>query len=294
MNKLIITLIIVLLIYADGTAQSFKRQKTGFVISNIGINGLVGGLGAIANKKKGEKTHKVFLKGFSQGCLGGTISHFGRELTYPIGNRERLEYAWLARFTNSVGASITQNAASNINFWEHWHFNLGLVRMDYDIKDKKFQARVFPSAVAGAIMIGRRGKFNLKRSLQTGIMIFERDGLLPGIDGFDYDGLGYISSIGMNTNITGNSYYRLMAHETMHILQYDSRIWINPFLNKTNQRLKSKSKLYNSLGKYIYFDFNGIVLYGTSLIQLNQPWICRYIEREADHYSRQYTLPKCN
>lgn len=263
-------------------------------MSNIGINGLVGGIGAIVNKKKGEKTHKVFLKGLGQGCLGGTISHFGRELTYPIGNRERLEYAWLARFTNSVGTSITQNAASNINFWERWHFNLGFVRLDYRIKEKKFQARVFPSAIAGAIMVGRQGKLNLRKSLRTGIMVFERNGYLSGLGGFDAIGLGYISSIGIDSNITGNSYYRLMAHETMHILQYDSRIWINPFLNKTDQRLKSKSKLYNSLSKYIYFDFNGIVIYSTYLTQGHLPWICRYIEREADHYSRQYTLPKCN
>ena len=117
-----------------GYAQDFNKQRMEFAIANIGINGFVGGFGALTNKAKDEKGLKVFLKGFGQGCLGGTFQILGKELTHPISTRQELSYAWAARITNSIGNSITQNAASNINFWEKWHFNLGILRFDYQIK----------------------------------------------------------------------------------------------------------------------------------------------------------------
>ena len=40
-----------------------------------------------------------------------------------------------------------------------------------------------------------------------------------------------------------NGIMKLMAHETMHILQYDNMVWINPFLNQLDSKLKEKSKI---------------------------------------------------
>ena len=155
-NILILCLIICSGIKLD--AQQFSKQRRTFAITNIGINGIVGGLGALVNKKGYEKPLKVFIKGFGQGCLGGTFQVLGKELTYQINLKENLSYAWPARITSAIGNSITQNAASNINFWEKWHLNLGVLRLDYQLKENKFQARIFTSAVFGTIMSSTLGK----------------------------------------------------------------------------------------------------------------------------------------
>jgi len=290
--KKAILLILIFSIIIKLNAQDFKKQRREFAIANIGINGIVSGLGALTNKKKDEKNFKVFLKGFGQGCLGGTFQVLGKELTYQITSKEKLSYAWAARITNSIGNSITQNAASNINFWERWHFNLGLLRFDYQIKENKLKARLFPSSIYGTIVTASQGNLNLKRTLQTGVMIYERDGLVWAFGGLSI-GVGAVSSIAVDKNITGKEYYGLMAHEVLHILQYDNMVWVNPFLNRMDKKLKERSKLYQKTSKFIYFDFNGLTILGLYMTQINRPWECRFIEREADLYSRRTTWPNC-
>lgn len=290
--KKVIFLIFILCKAINLNAQNLKQQKVEFATINIGLNGLLSGLGALANKKKGENNFKVFLKGFGQGCLGSTFQIMGKELTYQINKKQNLSYAWTARITNSIGSSIIQNAASNINFWERWHFNLGLIRFDYQVKNKKLQTRFFPSSLYGAIRAGSQARFNLRKSLQSGIMIFERDGSVT-LFGRPTIGFAQASSIAIDKNITGDQYYELMAHEVFHILQYDNMVWVNPFLNKMDQKLKATSKLYQKASKYVYFDFNGLTLMSLYLTQINQPWQCRFIEREADLYSKRIGWPDC-
>jgi len=292
MKKTILSILIFTLI-TNLNAQDFNKQRREFAFTNIGINGFVGGLGALVNKRKGEKKFKVFLKGFGQGCLGGTFQILGKELTYQISSKEKLSYVWASRITNSIGNSITQNAASNINFWERWHFNMGILRFDYEIKDKNFKVRLFPSSIFGTIVTANQGKLNLKKTLQTGIMIYEREGF-SSVFGNQTAGLGLVSSIILPRNLAPRKlFYELLAHETMHILQYDNMVLINPFLNKKDYKLKEKSKLYKKASKFIYFDFNGFALLGLYTTQINKPWECRYIEREADHYSTRTNWPKC-
>ena len=196
-----ILLILSFALMTNLNAQDFNKQRRKFAFTNIGINGIVGGFGALVNKRKGEKKIKVFLKGFGQGCLGGTVQILGKELTYQIYAKEKLSYAWAARITNSIGNSITQNAASNINFWERWHFNMGILRFDYQIKDKNFKVRLFPSSIFGTIVTANQGKLNLKKTLQTGIMIYERNGFEGGI--------GMVSSIVIPKDVNDERYYEI-------------------------------------------------------------------------------------
>lgn len=284
------------LVHAQSNPNSniipYQKQRIGFFFSNVGLNGFIGGIGASINKKKGQKLGKTFLKGFGQGCLGGGISYFGKDLTYQIKKRERLEYAWLARLTNSIGNSISQNAASNINFWERWHFNIGLLRLDYYVNERQFQARLFPSAFYGAIVSIKQAKLNWKKSLQMGIMVYEKDGN-PRVLGLNSIGFAVVSSIVVNQNITGDRYYELMAHESMHILQYDAFIFTNPLLNRLDAYAKTKSNIYKQLSRFIYFDMNALTMNAVYQSQIKGPWICRYIEREAEHFSTRKELPKC-
>jgi hypothetical protein len=295
MNK-ITPLLGLFLIVVHAKAQDFREQRRDFIATNVGINGVIGGVGALTNIKKDERPVKVFVKGFAQGCLGGAFTLIGKDLTYQIKSRNNLGYAWPARLTNSIGNSITQNAASNSNFWERWHFNLGLVRFDYAVTANKFQARFFPSSLYGVMVAGRQGTFSLKRSLQTGILVFERNGFVtfPFGNNQPFGGIGIVSSIAINKNIRGGDFYDLMAHETMHILQYDNMIWVNPFFNKLDTKWKAKSEFYRTAGNYVYFDLNGLTIFALYYMQVGQPWDCRWLEREAEHFSRRILMPKCD
>ena len=292
MKHTIITIIILSLgIHAH--TQTFSQQRGGFIFANMALNGFTGGIGALINKNKGEKPFKVFIKGFGQGCLGSAFQLAGRDLTWQIRARENISWAWAARLTNAIGCSITQNAASNINFWERWHFNLGVLRFDYYVPEKKFQARFFPSSLYGIIDAVRQAIPNVKMSLQTGILIYERYGLLR-LFGSRTIGIGVVSSIAIDKNINGSDFYDLMAHETMHILQYDSFVWINPLLFPLDKKWKQKSNIYQTASKYVYFDLNGLTLLGLYVSQLNRPWECIGIERVADHFSNRVVWPRCN
>lgn len=278
---------------ADGRAQDFREQRKDFIAVNIGINGVLGGIGALTNIKKGEKPLKVFAKGFGQGCLGGVFIVGGKNLTYQIASRNNIAYAWPARITNSIGNSITQNAASNINFWERWHFELGVLRLDYNVPNKKFQARFVPSSLYPIAHFSKQAKFDLGASLATGIMVFKSDGWLT-YGRQTTNGYAIFGSMAIDRNTGGQEYYRLVAHETMHVLQYENRIWLNPLFSKTDAKWKIQSRLYQTASNYLYFDLNWLEAWGVYLHDIGRPWECRWIEREADHFGRRIVWPKCN
>lgn len=292
-RKHLLFLLLLNLLSLNINGQDWNRTRNEFIVANIAINGIVGGTGALLNKKKNEKGLKIFFKGFSQGCLGGTFQVLGKSLTYQINSQENLSYAWASRITNAVGNSITQNAANNINFWEEWHFNLGLVRLDYKVKENKFQARILPSTIYGLVLVGSQAKLNIKQSFQTGILIYESDGLLTAL-GSASIATAQVSSIGIDRRVKGKEYFKIMAHETMHILQYDNIVHVNPYFKRLDSSWKNKSNVYRGLSKYVYFDMNGITFLGAYLTQIHKPWHCRIIEKEADFYSTWRTWPRCN
>jgi len=273
-------------------AQNYQDQKTRFVLTNIGVNGIAGGIGAVINKKPDEKFGRVLLKGFGQGCLGGGFNVLGKEITYQINVKENIGYAWPARITNAIGSSITQNAAANRDFWERWHFNLGPVRLEYRIPEKKFQARVFASAVYGTTFMAVNGKLNLEKSIKTGVMFFERSDDFT-LYGDKAPGIMVAPAIGVSKQHSGSYYHYLVAHEVMHILQFDQLSSLNSFTDRVDAKLKSDFNFYDKASKYFYLDLNGLTMLGLYMTQINQSWQCRYFEREADVFSNRRVYPKC-
>ncbi|MEM1124329.1 MAG: hypothetical protein AAGJ18_28080, partial [Bacteroidota bacterium] len=137
------------------------------------------------------------------------------------------------------------------------------------------------------------GKLNLKQTLQTGIFIFESEDSVWAL-GRNARGAAYFSSIALNKRVKGREYYELITHEMVHVLQYENIVWVNPLLSRFDHNLKEHKKTYQKLSDYIYFDLNGLTMFGFYLMQLNRPWECRFIEREADLYGKRIVWPKCN
>lgn len=288
-----VTFLLSVFIASSSIAQDYDTQRRQFIAGTILTNGVVSGICALTNKGTHDKPLNVFLKGFGQGCLGGTVQIIGKDLTYQIKEKENLGYAWPARLINSAGSSITQNAAYNRNFWEHWNFNLGLLKLEYDVKEHDFKARIFASSIYGVIQSGSQAKFNFKKTLQSGILIFETDKPNLYLLGMPASGFAVMSSIATTNRINPNDYYKIMAHETMHILQYENLVFGNALMSRIDQKLMTKYSTYNALSKYFVFDLNGLSIYGIYLTQIKQPWECRFIEREADIYTNKVALRKC-
>lgn len=280
-------------------AQSFpepipgKGPTAGLFFSNVGVNGLVGGLGSVINKKPGQQGGKVFLKGFAQGCLGGAIQFGGKSLTYQINRHDNLGWIWPARLVNAAGSSITMNAASNRNFWEAWRVNLWFLRMDYDLTTRKFRTRVSTTGIYATLHVGVGNTLKLGPTLATGTFVFEGSQGWVSSGGNRYTGIGYATAIGYPPEWEQEgTYYEWMAHEFAHILQYDNFSFINSYFDKANTRWIENSKGYKGLSKYVYFDLGGPLFYLTYLAESNQPWEHRTFERGADRFGRHVAWPK--
>jgi hypothetical protein len=266
-------------------SNEFRTQRVQLVAFNIGFNGLIGGIGGMINKKGNKSNFQAFTRGFYQGAIGGTISHFGLSLTHQIQKQKNIAYAWPARLVNSFGSSIIQNSAEGRRIFERLHLNLYITRLEYYPYQKKFTGKLFTSSIYGIIVAGKNAKINLSKSLQTGIIYFEAN------QNFGASSLGnsgrataQVSSIGMGTDLTADDFYYVFAHETAHILQYDRKVGGNALLFKTNSKLMQSNKLYNTLSNYIYFDLNGPLFWLGYKLE-GTVHHCNFFEQEAENYS---------
>ncbi|MEL6560708.1 MAG: hypothetical protein AAFQ94_21120 [Bacteroidota bacterium] len=294
MKKIVFVLIITITtLKVQGQSSEFRNQRVQLTIFNVGFNGLIGGVGRVINRSENTSAFQAFKKGFYQGAIGGAISHIGLSLTHQIQVQQNIVYTWPARLVNSFGASIIQNTAEGKRMFDRLHFNLFFTRLEYYPYQRNFRARLFTSSIYGFLVVGNNAKFNLKKSLQTGIFYFESDQnfSLPGL-GSSGLATGQVSSIGMSAGLTQDDFYDVYAEETAHILQYDRKVGGNAILLKTNQNLLANSKPYNFLSRYVYFDLNGPLFWLGYRLE-GSTHNCNFFEQEAVNYSYKRAY-KCN
>jgi hypothetical protein len=274
-----------LLLCLSGRAQSFESQRLGFTAYNVGINALMGGVGAAINKKEGQTAGNAFLNGLGKGAVGGLLIHQGKASAYLIYKHENLAYAWPARLSTALGSSIVQNAAGNRGMFDQLHLNLWLVRADYRLKEKQFLLRLVPTAAVGALQFRQYGSLSLKKSLQTGYLFYtitDETILNGGIYGRSLS-----TAIAAGTPPYSDfMYHEVVAHELVHGLQYESGVWLNAFVNRPDAYLKNKFGWYKTLGRFVYLDANTLVQkpirhFGV----IEDCYLSRMSEKEAHHYA---------
>ncbi|MEL6969993.1 MAG: hypothetical protein AAFZ63_08725 [Bacteroidota bacterium] len=286
-NALLLILLLTTASTIEIHAQSseFRTQRAQLAMFNIGFNGLIGGVGSLINSKKDKTNFRTFVKGFYKGAIGGGISHVGLSLTHQIERQRNIALAWPARIVNAFGSSIIQNAAENRRMLERLHFNLFISRFDYLPYEKKFSVRLFTSSIYGLIVVGRGARFDLGKTLQSGIFYFESDnGFSTSLGG----GLatGQVSSIGMGKGLQGERFYTVFAEEVAHIVQYDRKVGGNAFFATADNRWKASSSSYQDLSKFIYFDLNGPLFWLGYRLE-GTTHNCNFFEQEAINYSNR-------
>jgi len=249
---------------------------------NIGFGGVVGGIGAIINKKPNEKTGKVFLKGFYQGALGGYMLFESKRLVGKLGKTRNYNYVWPSKLINSAGISIIENASANRNFWERWHINFGFNRFEFYTKNKfKMTYRIMPFALSNTIYGFTQGKLDINTSLKVGSFVFVANKIKSNSVANSSG-----QAIGNSILVLKNSIFSkktIISHELIHTYQYESFSSLNSFLNKPTNKLKLDYKWIKIYHKIFYTDFNFLTMRG--LYDLSNNYNTSFFENEARYYT---------
>ena len=250
---------------------------------NIGLGSISSGIGAVINKEEDEKWLKVLLRGMGQGALGGYIIYESKNLVGKIEKENKWQYGWYAKFVNSAGTSIVENAASNRDFWEQWNINFGFNRFEFHINNGfKFKYKILPVSflLTSAAFITPEAKFEFKRTIQTGEFIFSNNN--PKYQSAaTFGNLFVIKEERLND-------HKLIAHEIIHIYQYYDYNFVNTFFNKQKDAWIENSNLYKKLDKLLYFDWQAPVYGGLYLLENRKGAFTNsnFFEYEAGFYSR--------
>lgn len=257
---------------------------------NIGVGSVFSGVGAIINKKPGDDLGKVVLKAMAQGALGGYLVYESKILVGKIARYEKMEYAWPAKFVNSAGVSIIENAASNRNFWEQWNLNIGFNRIEFHTGERfSVNYKIMPAALllTGYAAIGNKFEWNL--SARTGEFVFSGNTYYKSKVNYPI-GAAIGTSLILDPPLGFN--YSTLAHEIIHIYQYHDFNVFNTFINKPLDEFAQGSLFFKKANKIFHYDFNIVLFAGGYLAErfkvdtsTKRGYYKNYFEHEAYYYS---------
>ena len=230
-----------------------QRNAGDFAVINVGLQGMVSGVGAVLNKTEQDKLGRTFLKGFLGGCAAGTFMYSGKLLIGNISKESNLLYAWPGKITYWAGNSIAENAALNRPLFDQYNVNIGIFRLEYKISLSDFKVKVLPLTSIITVYIATQSKFEFEKSLATGELIFSSSkfNLNTEFRGFALGNIVVLQSKNSDS-------YSTISHEIIHIAQNNDfnfvNTWINPILNRNS--------FFKKTSPFIYYEFNTILNQG--------------------------------
>ncbi|MDT0644918.1 hypothetical protein RM553_18920 [Zunongwangia sp. F363] len=254
---------------------------------NITSGAIIGGIGAIINKEPDEKIYKVFLKGFSQGALGGYLVFESKRLIRQFGSKKNYAYVWPSNLLNAAGTSIIENGAANRNFGEHWHINIGFNRIEFNTREKfHLRYRIMPFALAGIIETAFYGRFDFHKSIKTGFFIFNSEDIDPQNSGYSkvYGQTSGANSILILNNELGEN---ALPHEIIHVYQYEALSGFNNLIDKKVENLSKRSRFWKNYNHIFYTDLNYLVFSGSYFLfnpNRREQLQNNLYEREAEYF----------
>ena len=282
-SRYIIILLISCLFLTTQIQAQFKNDFHAGLY-NIGFGGIVGGIGAVINKKPNDKLGKVFLKGFSKGALGGYLLYESKHLVGKFSKTGNYAYIWPSKIVNAAGVSIIENASANRQFWEQWHLNIGFNRFEFYTQDKfKVSYRIIPFALSRTISAFTQWKMDFDKSLKMGTFVFNTDYIKTRSS---YTSGRASSNIIVISKFTTLNVKDILAHEIIHVYQYESFSGFNTYLNKSLSRLNTNKKWAKIYHKIFYTDFNFLSF--QSLYSLYKTHDSNFYENEARYYTKHY------
>ncbi|WP_139251901.1 hypothetical protein [Maribacter aquivivus] len=279
MNQRIILFILLIFCLAEVKSQNNDTQAG---LYNILSGSLIGGVGAMINKKPNEKTGKVFLKGLGQGALGGYMTFESKRLIRDFSDTGNYAYVWPSRLLNSLGNSIILNASSNRKFWERYYLNIGFSHFEYDIKrENSFQVKLLPFSLLSTFYGFSQGEIDFRRSFYTGNLFFESYKNTE-----NYNGKAILNVVILNKGLLDNR-SNTIGHELIHTFQYEGFIGFNSYLDKKMNNIKREGDFWTKFNFILYPDWNALIF--SSAYNISAPFANsyenRFYEKEAYYYT---------
>lgn len=273
----------ILFYFFSSTAQNYYEAKS--VAYNTLLGGISGGLGALINKKPGEKGWKSFTKGFAIGCGGGAAMYAGKKSNILIAGQKNIAWAWLSRGIFSAGNSVVENASANRTWWSQWHYDIGFIRFELATQNKfGIVPKLMPSYFGAFLFTATQGRFDAKATLQSGTLVFRTAQInyAPYLVGSTTGNtILFTDTLGRNPG-----FYDIFAHEMVHTCQFQEYSGVNYYLNPVTAKWKQKSPTFARLSKWIYGDLNYELMLGNYFFVqggIKRSAYCRnFLENEAE------------
>lgn len=272
------------LVYKPVQSQNIEAN---IIAYNTLVGGFSGGIGAVINKKKDQKWHKAFAKGFIIGFGGGAICYAGKKLNVLVSQKQNLGYCWLSRIVFSAGNSIVENAAANRNFWSQWHYDVGFVRIEFKTESFTLMPRFMPSTFAGIVFMASNGDFDYKSSFRSGTLTFRTSNFwfAPNLIASTLSN-GFLIDSKIKR---GKPFYDTYAHEMVHAFQFQEFSGCNYFFNPISNQWKLKSPVLKKISKWVYVDINYELMVANYFLVhkgYKDKLYCRnFLEKEAEFLS---------
>ncbi len=285
-KKHIVFFILFSFCFSEIKAQNIEAKVISY---NVLVGGISAGIGALINKKKDQKWHKVFAKGFIVGMGGGALVYAGKKINIMVAKKQELGYAWVSRAVFSAGNSIVENGAANRDFWSQWHYDVGFVRLELKTNGPvSLTPRFMPSTFGGIVFMAvNSNRFDLNTSLRSGSVTFRTNRIryAPTL-------MASTSSNGflfVDTLNNSQHFYDTYAHEMVHAFQFQEFSGVNNYFIPLSDKWKTNSTTFRKISKWIYFDLNYELMLGNYFIVQGgfrgQLYCRNYLENEAEFLS---------
>ena len=259
-------------------SQFNKEYKN--AIYNIGMSGLIGGIGAVIHKDSNINIAKAFIIGFEKASLGGGLIYASKNHLAKYKNDNNYLNIWASKLMFYTGVSIIESAVENKPVYSQFNFNFGFSRFEFNFR-KKFSVnyRIMPITFAGFVYSSFKYKLLLKESFYNGTFVFSNSELINNNIGI-IDGRNIINNIVIYQEYFYKyfSYRRmLLVHEHIHTFQQGILMPINNYFNIINNNFNLDN---NFINKHIYIDANNVLFEGLYLMDSG------FFEKEAYYYER--------
>lgn len=266
-------------IYLGSPTLSSQNKAIEFAAINIGLNGIVGGIGSVFHSNQDEKIGKVILNGFIKGCAAGSVTYSGKLISGNIGKEDDLKYAWPGKITYWIGNSMMENTALNRPIFEKINMNFGILRLEYNFSNKHFDTKLLPLTTVFVGYVAINSKFEIEKSLASGELIFSSN-RFNNLE-MDFRGFTLGNVVVMNSQFVNNK--STISHEIIHVFQNNDFNFVNNWINPSLE----KNTFFKKTSKYLYYEFNTIVNQGLYWTQYKRgdDYYKNIFEREAATFS---------
>lgn len=236
-----------------------------------GLNALLGGAtAAVSRLVRGEPV----WEGLLVGAAGGGAVYLGKRVAVEEFGGAGL----LGREIASVGSSMIRNATAGRTAFDELVLPLGPVRLYINDGEVLPRVDLATIAAAGALMVRYDARLDAAASLSAGALVLRGNSPTPG--------LSSAGAILTWSDLPSHEGPRLLAHERIHILQYDQAFlsWAEP----AERWLAPRAPVPDGLLRYI--DVGGLALGLRTGLNIAVDYGHRPWEREA-YLMSQITHP---